>query len=347
MGLKIYKKILGDKLPVFFVAEISANHGQNFKRAVSLIRKAKECGADAVKFQTYTPDTMTINANNKFFNIQHPKWGGQTLYELYKNAYTPWNWFKKLKKVSDDLGLIFFSTAFDKTAVDFLEELSVPFHKVASFELVDLPLIQYMAKTKKPLILSTGMANLPEIKEAVETAKDAGAKEIILLKCVSSYPARFEEMNLITIPDMGQKFNLPVGISDHTLGVEISIAAVCLGAVMVEKHLTLSRKIKTPDSFFSIEPHEFKELVDNIRIIEKALGKVYYGFTEGEKINRIFRRSLFIVEDIKKGEVLSEANVRSIRPSYGLHPKFLKDILGKRIGGPVKKGTPLRPNLIK
>lgn len=267
----------------FIVAEASANHAQSFKRAASLIRKAKECGASAVKFQLYTPDTLTIGVNNKYFRIKHPKWGGQTLYQLYKKAYTPWSWFKKLKKVADDSGILFFATAFDKTAVDFLEELGVPLHKIASFELVDLPLIEYMAKTKKPLILSTGMATLSEIKEAVNTASNAGAKEIILLKCVSSYPARAEYMNLKTIAHMEKMFGYPVGLSDHTLGVGVSIAAVSLGAKVIEKHFTLSRKIKTPDSFFSIEPQELKMLVKNIRIVEKAIGKVHYGITEEEK----------------------------------------------------------------
>ncbi|MEM5875593.1 MAG: pseudaminic acid synthase [Candidatus Aenigmatarchaeota archaeon] len=326
----------------FIVAEISANHGQNFNRAIALIKKAKECGVDAVKFQCYTPDTLTINCDNEYFRIKHPKWGGQTLYQLYKKAYTPWDWFKKLKKVAEDLGLIFFATAFDKTAVDFLEELEVPIHKIASFELVDLPLIEYIAKTKKPLILSTGMATLKEIKEAVEVAKNAGAKDIILLKCVSSYPAKYEEMNLKTIPDMQKRFKLPVGLSDHTLGIATSIAAVCLGAKLIEKHFCLSRKIETPDSFFSLEPQELKMLVENIRNAEKSLGEVHYGLTEDEKKSRVFRRSLFVVKDIKKGEVFTEYNVRSIRPAYGIHPKNYNKILGKQAKMNIKRGSPLK-----
>jgi len=329
------------------VAEISANHGQSFKRAVALIKKAKEAGADAVKFQCYTPDSLTINCDNEYFRIKHPKWGGQTLYQLYQKAYTPWDWFKKLKKIAEDLGLVFFATAFDKKSVDFLEELDVPIHKIASFELVDLPLIEYIAKTKKPLILSTGMATLKEIKEAVETAKKAGAKDIILLKCVSSYPARPEEMNLRTIPDMAKRFNLPVGLSDHTIGVATSIAAVCLGAKLVEKHFCLSRKIETPDSFFSLEPKEFKLLVENIRIVEKALGKVHYGLTEEEKRSRVFRRSLFIIKDVKKNEKFTEENIKSIRPSFGLPPKYLYEVIGKKAKKNIKKGTPLRWNMIK
>jgi pseudaminic acid synthase len=328
------------------VAEISANHGQNFNRAVRLIKKAKDCGADAVKFQCYTPDTLTINCNNKYFRIKHPKWGDQTLYQLYKKAYTPWQWFKKLKRVADDLGIIFFATAYDKSSVDFLEQLRVSIHKIASFELIDLPLIEYIAKTKKTLILSTGMATLREIKEAVDTAKSAGAKDIILLKCVSSYPANPKEMNLKTIPDMSRRFRLPVGLSDHTLGITTSIAAVCLGARLIEKHFCLFRKIETPDSFFSLESKELKLLVDNIRTVEKALGKVYYGLTPGEKKSRIFRRSLFVVKDIKKGGIFTKDNVRSIRPAVGLEPKYLKEIVGKRAKKDIKKETPLTAALM-
>lgn len=328
------------------VAEISSNHGQNFNRAVTLIKKAKKCGVDAVKFQTYTPDTLTINVDNKYFRIKHPKWRGQTLYQLYKKAYTPWGWFKKLKKIADDLGIIFFSTAFDKTAVDFLEEINVPFHKIASFELVDSPLIEYVAKTKKPLILSTGMSTASEIKEAVDTAKRAGAKDVILLKCVSSYPAKPEEMNLRTIPHMKELFNCPIGLSDHTLGIGVSIAAVALGVKVIEKHFTLSREIETPDSFFSLEPQEFKELVKNVRSVEKALGKVSYGLTNEEQKSRIFRRSLFAIKDIKEGDIFSEDNIQSIRPACGLSPKNLKNVLGKRAKRDINKGTPLKQNLV-
>jgi pseudaminic acid synthase len=324
------------------VAEISANHCQELQKAVEMVKRAKECGADIVKFQTYTPDTLTLNVKNKYFEVKHPKWKGQTLYQLYEKAYTPWSWFRKLKKVADDSGLIFLSTAFDRTAVDFLEDLGVSIHKIASFELVDLPLIEYMAKTRKPIILSTGMATLSEIRDAVETARGGGAKEIILLKCVSSYPARTEEMNLKTIPNMRELFGLTVGISDHTLGIGVSIAAVSLGAMIVEKHFTLSRKAKSPDSFFSLEPEEFRRLACNIRMVEKAIGKIHYGPTKGEKEGKVFRRSLFSVRDIRKGEILSEENVRSIRPGFGLPPKYLGDVLGKRSKKSIPKGTPLR-----
>ena len=325
----------------FIVAEISANHGKSFNRAVALIKDAKKCGADAVKFQAYTPDTITIDVNNKYFRIKHPDWGGQTLYELYKKASTPWFWLKKLKRIADDLGIVFFATAFDKSSVDFLEELDVPIHKIASFELVDLPLIEYVGKTKKPLILSTGMATIKEIKEAVLTARKAGVKDITLLKCITSYPAQPEDFNLKTIPDMEKKFGFPVGISDHTLGIGVSIAAVCLGAILVEKHFTLSRRIRTLDSFFSIEPHELKDLVENIGLVKKALGNIHYGLTNEEKKSHIFRRSLFVVSDIKKGEIFTEQNVRSIRPNYGLFPKYLYRILGRPAKRSLKKGTPL------
>jgi len=324
---------------VFIVAEISANHGQSLKRAINMIKTAARCGADAVKFQCYTPDTLTIKCNNKYFKINHPQWGNQTLYELYQKAYTPWKWFKKLKTVAQDNGIIFFATCFDKSSVDFLEELEVPFHKISSFELTDLPLIEYVAKTKKPLILSTGMSDLTEIKAAVTTAKKAGVKNLTLLKCVSSYPAETSEMNLATIPDMKKRFKVNVGLSDHTKGTAVSVGAVCFGARMIEKHFIISKKLNTPDSFFSIDKTELKKLVEDIRCIEQAIGKVNYNLTQGMKKNRFFGRSLFAVKDIKKGEKFTETNIRSIRPNYGLPPCFYYKILGKK---DIKYGTPLK-----
>lgn len=331
----------------FIIAEISANHGKSFNRAVQMIKIAKKCRVDAVKFQCYTPDTITINVNNKYFRVNHPTWGGQTLYQLYKKSYTPWKWLEKLKTIADDLGLVFFATAFDKTSVDFLEGLKVPVFKIASFELVDLPLIEYTAKKKKPMILSTGMATLSEIRSALNVARRAGAEDISLLKCVSDYPASYESMNLKTISDMIKRFKLPIGLSDHTLGIATSIAGVCLGASIIEKHFTLSRKIETPDSFFSIEPEELKELVKSIRLTEKALGVVYYGPTEREKKNRVFRRSLFTVKDMKAGEIFTEENIKSIRPGYGLHTRFLKDIIGKQASKNTLAGTPMQWNLVE
>ncbi|MCK4791557.1 MAG: pseudaminic acid synthase [Desulfobacteraceae bacterium] len=346
MAFEIAGRKTGEGFPVFIIAEVSANHGQDFNRAVSLIKKAKECGADAVKFQAYTPDTMTINIDNEYFRIEHPEWGGQTLYELYKKAYAPWEWFKELKKIAEDTGIIFLCTAFDKTSVDMLEELNICAHKIASFELVDLPLIEYAAKTGKPLIMSTGMADIDEIQEAVDTAKKSGAKEIILLKCVSSYPTKPEEMNLKTIEHMKQLFGCPVGLSDHSMGIGASICTLSLGACIIEKHFTLSRGIKTPDSFFSIEPHELKDLIDNIRIAEKAIGKVHYGLTDEEKKSMIFRRSLFVVKDVKAGEKVSNENIRSIRPGCGLPTKYIEKVIGRTFKKDLCKGTPLNWDLI-
>ncbi len=346
MCIATFSKYVGNEGAALVIAEVSANHGQDFDRAVELVRKAKECGADAVKFQAYTPDTLTINADNKYFHIEHPQWGGQTLYELYKKAYTPWEWFPKLKQAAEESDIIFLCTSFDKTSVDMLEGLDICAHKIASFELVDLPLIEYAAKTGKPLIMSTGMAGIDEIQEAVDTAKKSGAEEIILLKCVSSYPAKPEEMNLKTIPDMQEHFNCPVGLSDHSLGIGASVCAVALGAAVIEKHFILSRGIKTPDSFFSIEPHELKDLIDNIRIAEKAIGKAHYGLTDEEKKIAIFRRSLFVVKDVKAGEQVTNENIRSIRPGCGLPTKYIEKVIGRTFKKDLCKGTPLNWDLI-
>lgn len=326
---------------VLIIAEVSANHGRDFDRAIELIRQARISGADAVKFQLYRPDTLTINADTKYFQIEHPEWGGQTLYELYEKAYTPWEWFKDLKKAADDEGLIFLCSAFDKSSVDVLEDLGIVAHKIASFELLDTPLIEYAAKTGKPLILSTGMADVCDIHNAVNAARQAGAGEIVLLKCVSSYPAEPEEMNLKTIPHMKDLFGCDVGLSDHSLSIGASVCAAAMGAAVIEKHFTLSRDIKTPDSFFSIEPHELQSLVENVRIAEKALGRVHYGITEQEKKNRIFRRSLFVVKDVKAGAAFTHDNIRSIRPGYGISPGYLSMVLGMTAGKDIKKGTPL------
>lgn len=338
------KKIFGKKRS-FIVAEISANHGQSIDRALKMIKVAKQCGADAVKFQAYTPETLTIDSRKKDFIVKHPEWGGQTLYELYEKAYTPLEWFGELKRAADREKIVFFATAFDKRTVDILENLDVPFHKISSFELVDIPLIEYISKTKKPLILSTGMASLNEMKEAVMAARSGGAKDITLLKCVSNYPADPDDMNLRTIPDIARRFKLNVGISDHTLDSIASVAAVALGATVVEKHFTLDRKIKTPDGFFSVEPKEFSDLVKCVRNVEKVLGTVRYGITQKEKKSRVFRRSLFVVEDIKKGDRFTRENVRSIRPSDGLHPRYLKKVLTKKAAKNIKKGTPLNWSL--
>lgn len=340
--IKIAKcQYIGDQDPCFVVAEMSANHAQDLRAAKKIIKEAKKAGADAIKVQTYTPDTLTIPSNRKCFMVKHPKWGGQTLYELYKKAYMPWEWHMDLKKIADDEGITFFSTPFDKSAVDLLEKLEVPLYKIASFELVDIPLIKYVAQTGKPIIMSTGMATLDEIGEAVEAARENGAKDIILLKCVSGYPADPSEMNLKTIPHLQKTFSALVGISDHSLGIGVAIAAVALGAKVVEKHFILSRKMETPDSFFSIEHNEMKELVENIRLTEQAVGKVFYGLSRKEKQSKVFRKSIFAVKDIRKGEKFTEKNIRVIRPGQGLKPKFLDSVLKKKATRNIGLGSPL------
>ena len=346
-SIEINGRQIGPGFPVYIVAELSANHSQNFDQAIELTRKAKEAGADAVKLQTYTPDTMTIKCDAPEFLIGGgTPWDGKTLYDLYSEAYMPWEWQPKLKKLADDLGIDLFSTPYDKTAVDFLEEMGVTAYKVASFEIVDIPLIEYIASKGKPMIISTGMATLAEIDEAVQAAKKAGASQIALLKCTSAYPAPPEEMNLRTIPDLVKKFGVPVGLSDHTMGIAVPVAVVALGACIVEKHFTLSRSIPSPDSAFSLEPQEFEAMVGAIRTAEKALGEVGYELSEAEVKGRVFRRSLFVVKDVKKGEVFTEENVCSIRPGYGLHPRYLKDVLGRRAARDIQRGTPLSWELI-
>ena len=345
--IQIGNRQIGPGCPVYAVAEMSANHNQDFDQAVKILHAAKEAGADAVKLQTYTPDTMTIRSDKEYFRIgKGTLWEGKTLYQLYKEAYTPWEWQLKLKEIADEIGIDLFSTAFDPTAVDFLEEMGVPVHKVASFEIVDIPLIEKMASTGKPLIISTGMATLSEIEEAVQAARKAGATEIALLKCTSAYPAPPEEMNLRTIPHLAEAFGVAVGLSDHTLGIAVPVAAVALGARIVEKHFTLSRDIPGPDSAFSLEPQEFKAMVEAIRVAEKALGKVSYEVGEREAASRVFRRSLFVVKDVKAGEVFTKENVRSVRPGYGLPPKFLKEVLGRRAACDIKAGTPFEWRMI-
>jgi len=340
--------MVGPKQPVYIIAEMSANHGQRYDEAVKIIRAAKEAGADAIKLQTYTPDTITIDCDNEYFRIgKGTIWEGKTLYKLYQEAYTPWEWQPKLKEIANDLGMDLFSTPFDNTAVDFLEKMNVPAYKIASFELVDIPLIQYVAQTGKPIIMSTGMATLAEIDEAVHAAREAGAKEVALLKCTSAYPALPGEMNLRTIPHMAEAFGLPVGLSDHTLGIVVPVAAVTLGACIIEKHFTLSRSIPGPDSAFSLEPHEFKAMVEAIRMTGKAIGKVNYTVTEKEVASRVFRRSLFVVKDMKEGDVFTEENVRSIRPGYGLHVRYLESIMGRCASRNIRRGTPMAWGLVQ
>jgi len=348
MEIKINNRVIDENSPVFIVAELSANHNQSFDIAVKTIKAMKEAGADAVKFQTYTPDTMTIDCDNKYFKInQGTIWDGKTFYELYKEAYTPWEWQPELKKIAEKLGLICFSTPFDKTSVDFLEKMDVSCYKIASFEITDIPLIEYVASKGKPVIISTGIAILGDIKEAINACKNMGNNDIILLKCTSSYPTPYEEINLKTIPDMAKRFKCLVGLSDHTLGISVPIASVAMGARIIEKHFILDRKLGGPDATFSLEPEEFKQMVKSVREVEKALGEVSYRLTEKMKKSRESSRSLFAVKDIKKGEVLTKDNIKSIRPGYGLHPKYLNKILDKKAKISIKKGTPLSFKLIK
>lgn len=325
----------------YIIAEISANHNGSIERAEAIIRSAADAGANAVKLQTYTADTLTIPCDNEYFRIKGTLWEGKTLHDLYQEAYTPWEWQPRLKALANDLGMDCFSTPFDATAVDFLEKMNVPCHKVASFEVVDIPLLKRIAATGKPVIMSTGMASLAEIDEAVTTLRQNGTTELALLKCTSAYPAPPEEANLRTIPHLAQAFDCVAGLSDHTLGSAVAVGAVAVGAHIIEKHFTLARADGGPDSAFSMEPHEFRQMVQDIRTVEKALGTVCYDLTPKQKESRVFRRSLFVVKDMKAGEVFTEENVRSIRPGYGLPPKYLDHVLGTRSKTALAKGTPL------
>jgi pseudaminic acid synthase len=329
---------------IFIIAELSANHGQKLEVAIETIRAAKRAGADAIKLQTYTADTMTIDCENDYFTrvLEGSIWEGRTLYDLYKEAYTPWEWHKELFRVAKEEGLICFSTPFDKSAVDFLEELNNPIYKIASFEIQDIPLIEYAASKGKPMIMSTGIAELEDIELAVKTCRDAGNNDITLLKCTSSYPAPIEEANLATIQDLKTRFGIEVGLSDHTLGIVTPIVAVTLGARVIEKHFILDKSIGGPDASFSLDEKEFTEMVEAIRQAEKAIGKVTYELTDKVKASRKFSRSLFVIKDIKAGEKFTEENVRSIRPGFGLHPKFYDQLLGKKVKNDLKMGTPLK-----
>jgi len=331
----------------FIVAELSANHNQDFSIAVKTIEAAAKTGADAIKIQTYTADTITIDCDNDYFKIkQGTLWDGKTLYQLYKEAYTPWEWQAELKQIAEKNGLIFFSSPFDFTAVDFLEKLQIPVYKIASFEITDIPLIEYVASKGKPLILSTGIANEEDIQLAINACLNKGNKQIALLKCTSAYPAPIEEANLLTIPDMAKKFNVTSGLSDHTLSNSVSVAAVALGARIIEKHFILDRNIGGPDAQFSLQPKEFEDLVKSIREVEKAKGVITYDLTEKAKNNRYFSRSLFCIKDIEAGEEISDINVRSIRPGIGLHPKYFKEIMGKKAIAKICKGTPMKWDLV-
>jgi len=333
---------IGPGEPAYIVAEMSANHNHDFEQAVSILRAAKEAGADAVKLQTYTPDTITMDFDSEHFRLgKGSLWEGRNLYSLYGEAYTPWDWQPKLKAVADDLALPLFSTPFDESAIDFLERMDVPAHKIASFELVDTALLRSVARTGKPVIMSTGMATLAEIDEAVSTLRKAGCSSLALLKCTSAYPAPPEEMNLRTIAHLSEAFGVPAGLSDHTLGIAVPAVAVALGACIIEKHITLGRSLGGPDAEFSLEPAEFKEMVAAVRTAERAIGNVNYAVTEKEMASRAFRRSLFVVRDVRAGDTFNRENVRSIRPAQGLAPKHLEAVLGRVALRDVARGTPL------
>ncbi len=339
--IKIKNKLIGDSQPCYIIAEMSANHAGDINRAIEIIHAAKDAGADCIKIQTYTPDTITINCDNKYFRINNGTWGGETLYSLYGKAYTPWEWQPILKKEAEKIGIDFLSTPFDKTSVDFLESIEIDFYKIASFEIVDIPLIKYVASKGKPMIISTGMASFEEIEEAVEAARTSGCKEICLLKCSSAYPAIPDNMNLAAIADMRDKFGLPIGLSDHSLGSIAAVTAVALGAKIIEKHICISREIKNPDSSFSMEKEEFCAMVRDLRDTERAIGKVAYNVSEQEAENKIFRRSIFVVKEINEGEQFTEDNIRVIRPAYGMHPRYYFEVIGRTAAENIKMGTPL------
>lgn len=344
--MKIRNREIGTGYPAYIIAEMSANHAGDIRRAKEIIHAAKKAGADCIKIQTYTPDTITIDCDLPYFHISDGTWNGENLYQLYQKAYTPWEWQKELKEEADKVGIDFFSSPFDNTAVDFLEEIGVEFYKIASFELVDIPLIEYVASKGKPIIMSTGMATLAEIDEAVSVVRRQGNENFALLRCASAYPAITDEMNLRTMQNMRETFGVPVGLSDHSMGSVGAVTAVAMGASIIEKHFCMDRSIENPDSTFSMNPEEFGQMVHDIRQAETAIGCVQYGPTEQEKGNLQFRRSIFCVKDIKKGEKITEENIRIIRPGYGLSPKYYHEILGQTALLDIFRGTPIQFDMI-
>ncbi|HSI22798.1 MAG TPA: pseudaminic acid synthase [Methylophilaceae bacterium] len=345
---KIAGRSIGGGHPPFIIAEMSGNHNQSLERALNIVDAVARTGAHALKIQTYTPDTMTLDLDQREFHIDDPQslWAGTSLYKLYSEAYTPWEWHRPIFERARELGLIAFSTPFDDSAVDFLEGLDVPCYKIASFENTDLPLIRRVAATGKPLIISTGIATVAELHETVTTAKEAGCKDLILLKCTSTYPATPENSNLLTIPHMRELFDCEVGLSDHTMGIGVAVASIALGATVVEKHFTLRRDDGGVDSSFSLEPDEMAALVVESERAWQALGKVNYGVTKAESKSLIFRRSLYITEDMKAGEILTAGNLRAIRPGLGLPPKYLEMLIGKRVTCDISRGTPMSWHLV-
>lgn len=345
--ITVQNRVIGEGFPAYIIAEMSANHAGSLERAREIIHAAKEAGADCLKIQTYTPDTITINCNLPYFHIDGGTWEGENLYGLYGKAYTPWEWQPLLKEEADKAGIDFLSTPFDKTAVDFLEEMGLLFYKIASFELVDLPLISYVASKQKPIIMSTGMAKEKEIEEAIQTIYATGNRQLALLKCSSAYPAKPEQMNLRTIADMKERFGTVVGLSDHSMGSFSAAISVALGGSIIEKHFCLGREIENPDASFSMTPEEFGQMVREVRKTETALGTVFYGAAEQEKENLKFRRSLFVTADVRAGETFTENNIRSIRPADGLAPKYYERVLGRRAARDISRGEPLAWELIE
>ncbi|MCH5343110.1 MAG: pseudaminic acid synthase [Acetatifactor sp.] len=345
--IRIGNRIISENSPTFIVAEMSANHRMDLEVAVKIMQAAKDAGADAIKIQTYTADTITLDCDDPCFQItQGTLWDGMTLHKLYEQAYTPWEWQPKLQKIAEEMGLIFFSSPFDLSSVDFLEEMDVPAYKIASFEITDIPMIRKIAKLGKPMIFATGVARLSDIELALATCREEGNEDVVLLKCCSAYPTPYEDINLRTIPSMGETFGCLTGLSDHSMGTAVAGAAVALGAKVVEKHLTLRRADGGADAAFSMEPEEFKEMVEHIRIIEKALGKVTYDLTSKQEREREHSRSLFVARDMKEGEIFTPENLRSIRPANGLHTMYYEELLGKRIARDAKLGTPLSWDLV-
>ena len=326
----------------YIIAEMSANHAKDINRAKEIIRKAKESGADCIKIQTYTPDTLTIDCDNRYFRVENGTWEGENLYSLYEKAYTPWEWQLELKEEADRVGIDFFSTPFDESAVDFLEKIGCTFYKIASFEMIHLPLLKYIAKTGKPIIMSTGMSSDEEIKEALETIFNEGNENVILLNCTSAYPAKASDMNLRTIPYMQERYGVSIGLSDHSLGSDAAVTSVILGGCVVEKHFCISRDIDNPDASFSMTPDEFREMVDRIRSHEDMLGTPMLGVSSQEESSIVFRRSIFATKDIKAGEVFTKDNIRIIRPGYGLKPKYYEDVIGKIADCDIEFGEPIK-----
>lgn len=346
-SFKIGNKLIGENAPAFIVAELSANHNQDYRRAVEILHAAREAGADAVKLQTYTADTITIDCDDECFQINEGTiWDGTTLYRLYQEAYTPWEWQPRLMEEANKLGMECFSSPFDFTSVDFLQEMKVPAYKIASYEINDIPLIRKIAQLHKPIIFATGIAYPEDIERALAVCREEGNEDVILLKCVSSYPTPYEAVNLRVIPTLAKTYDCLTGISDHTMGTIVSAGAIPLGAKMVEKHLTLRRKDGGPDSAFSMEPEEFAQMVKEIRILEKALGSSEYVLTDTQKLEHEGSRSLFAVQDIQPGEILTPENIRSIRPGNGLHTMYYEEVLGKTAKQFLKKGTPLSWDVI-